>query len=397
VRQPTRKELLNRLEEIGRSVAATGNALAVIGLGSVGVELERLDDYSDLDFFVIVQPGQKERFLADLHWLSDISPVAYRFRNTADGYKLLYEDGIFCEFGVFEEAELGSIPFAEGRIVWKAEGVADTIRLPRPQAQQKAPATVDWLLGEALTCLYVGLCRFQRGEKLSAQRFIQHFAVDRVLELLEIDWDSGGASRDPFALERRFEQRFPAAAAGLPFFVQGYERSPQSAQALLHFLGRRFPVNPTLKNRIEALIALSQPRRDNLQAGNLQPSSQGEPLNKVSLAQKFKLFSEHWSPKVVAELNGQQVKVVKLQGPFVWHHHEQEDELFLVVKGRLRLEFRDRHVWLEEGELLVVPRGVEHRPVADEEVHVVLFEPASTLNTGNVRSELTVDRPQELS
>jgi mannose-6-phosphate isomerase-like protein (cupin superfamily) len=120
-------------------------------------------------------------------------------------------------------------------------------------------------------------------------------------------------------------------------------------------------------------------------------------MKKVNLAQKFELFTEHWSPKVVAELNGQQVKVVKFQGPFVWHRHEQEDELFLVVRGRLRLEFREGHVWLEEGELLVVPRGVEHRPVADEEVHVVLFEPASTLNTGNVRSELTVDRPQELS
>jgi mannose-6-phosphate isomerase-like protein (cupin superfamily) len=119
-------------------------------------------------------------------------------------------------------------------------------------------------------------------------------------------------------------------------------------------------------------------------------------MNKVNLAQKFELFTEHWSPKVVAELNGQQVKVVKFQGPFVWHHHEQEDELFLVVKGRFRMEFCDRHVWLEEGELLVVPRGVEHRPVAEEEVEVLLFEPASILNTGNVRGDLTVDRPQEL-
>jgi mannose-6-phosphate isomerase-like protein (cupin superfamily) len=111
---------------------------------------------------------------------------------------------------------------------------------------------------------------------------------------------------------------------------------------------------------------------------------------KVNLAEKLSLFSEHWSPKIVGELNGQHVKLVKLQGEFVWHHHDEEDELFLVVNGRFRMEFRDREVWLEEGEFIVVPRGVEHRPVAEEEVSVLLFEPASTLNTGNVRDEMTV-------
>lgn len=113
-------------------------------------------------------------------------------------------------------------------------------------------------------------------------------------------------------------------------------------------------------------------------------------MEKVNLAEKLALFSEHWSPKVVGELNGQMVKLVKFEGPFVWHHHETEDELFLVVKGRFRMEFRDRDVWLEEGELLIVPHGVEHRPVAEEEVHVLLFEPASTLNTGDVQNERTV-------
>src|SRR5262249_973010 len=108
-------------------------------------------------------------------------------------------------------------------------------------------------------------------------------------------------------------------------------------------------------------------------------------MEKVNLTEKFDWFTEQWKPKGAGELNGQQVKVVKFQGPFVWHHHDHEDELFLVVKGRFRMEFRDRQVWLEEGEFLVVPRGVEHRPVADEEAHVLLFEPASTLNTGNVR------------
>ena len=113
-------------------------------------------------------------------------------------------------------------------------------------------------------------------------------------------------------------------------------------------------------------------------------------VEKVNLAEKLSLFGDHWSPKIVGELNGQRVKLVKLQGEFVWHHHEEEDELFLVVEGGFRMEFLDREVWLEEGEFIVVPRGVEHRPVADEEVSVLLFEPASTLNTGNVKDEMTV-------
>ncbi|HEX2524455.1 MAG TPA: cupin domain-containing protein [Terriglobia bacterium] len=115
-------------------------------------------------------------------------------------------------------------------------------------------------------------------------------------------------------------------------------------------------------------------------------------MNKVNIAEKLARFDERWQPKIVGELNGQQVKLVKFQGPFVWHHHQQEDELFLVAKGRFRMEFRDRQVWLEEGEFLIVPHGVEHRPVADEEAHVLLFEPASTLNTGNVINDLT--RPE---
>ncbi|MEK6479693.1 cupin domain-containing protein [Catalinimonas sp. 4WD22] len=112
-------------------------------------------------------------------------------------------------------------------------------------------------------------------------------------------------------------------------------------------------------------------------------------MDKVNIAQKLSLFSEHWSPKIVGELNGQHVKLAKLKGAFVWHTHEQEDELFLVIKGTLRMEYRDRTEVIHEGEFLIVPRGIEHRPVAEEEVSVMLFEPASTLNTGDTESELT--------
>jgi mannose-6-phosphate isomerase-like protein (cupin superfamily) len=115
-------------------------------------------------------------------------------------------------------------------------------------------------------------------------------------------------------------------------------------------------------------------------------------MEKVNLAEKFAQIEEYWKPYIAGELNGQMVKLDKLKGEFVWHHHEHEDELFLVVKGRFRMELRDRNIWLEEGEFLVVPHGVEHRPVADEEAWIVLFEPATTLNTGNVRNERTLDQ-----
>ena len=119
-------------------------------------------------------------------------------------------------------------------------------------------------------------------------------------------------------------------------------------------------------------------------------------MDKVNLSEKLARFTAHWQPKIVGELNGQHLKLVKFQGEFVWHSHEHEDEMFLVVRGRFRMELRDRTIELNEGELLIVPRGVEHRPKADDEVAVLLFEPAGTLNTGNVHDERTVERLERI-
>jgi mannose-6-phosphate isomerase-like protein (cupin superfamily) len=117
-------------------------------------------------------------------------------------------------------------------------------------------------------------------------------------------------------------------------------------------------------------------------------------MEKVNLDQKFALFNEQWKPKIVGELNGQHVKLGKIEGSFVWHQHENEDELFLVVKGKMHLEFRDSSVAVDEGEFIIVPRGVQHRPVADKECHILIFEPVSTLNTGNVNDKFTVTEPE---
>lgn len=113
--------------------------------------------------------------------------------------------------------------------------------------------------------------------------------------------------------------------------------------------------------------------------------------NAINIAQKFTLFNDVWSPRIVGELNESYVKLVKVKGEFVWHHHDNEDELFLVIKGRLLMQLRDGDVWVNEGELIIIPRGVDHKPVAEDEVQVMLLEPKSTLNTGNVQNERTKD------
>lgn len=118
--------------------------------------------------------------------------------------------------------------------------------------------------------------------------------------------------------------------------------------------------------------------------------------DKVNIREKLSRIERHWDPKIVGALNGQHVKLVKFTGPFVWHHHEHEDELFLVVQGQFTMQFRDRSVELREGEFLIVPRGVEHCPVADAEAHVLLFEPESTVNTGNAPGARTVEHPEWL-
>jgi mannose-6-phosphate isomerase-like protein (cupin superfamily) len=115
-------------------------------------------------------------------------------------------------------------------------------------------------------------------------------------------------------------------------------------------------------------------------------------IDKVRLSEKFARFDERWRPKIVGEVNDFHVKLAKIQGEFVWHHHEDEDELFLVVKGRLKMRLHERDIWVEEGEFIIIPRGVEHLPIADEETHLLLFEPKTTLNTGNLRNDRTVEQ-----
>ena len=232
-----REFLLARLDDIGRALAGRDDALALIGLGSVGLETDRLDEWSDLDFFVIVQPGAKARYLENLDWLATAHPLAWHFRNTADGHKALMADGVFCEFAVFEPQELEHIPFAPGRVVWRRDGVDERIATPR--LGMPPPRTTDetWIVGEALSCLFVGLQRWHRGEKLSAARFVQGHAVDRLIELDALR--THPVAGDPFNAERRLEARQPRLAAELPRLVPGYGDTPRAALAMLDALAAR--------------------------------------------------------------------------------------------------------------------------------------------------------------
>ena len=247
------QSLLKRLDEIGQSLERSGHALALLGLGSVGLELDRLDSYSDLDFFAIVEKDYKHVYLDSLGWLSDIHPIAYSFLNTQDGYKVLFEDGIFCEFAVFEQDELKNIPFAPGRVAWKRTGMPDTLGQPTTLPKSWQNRDKDWLLGEALTNIYVGLSRDQRGEKLSAARFIQGYAVDRVLELAGYIEPAREIQLDPFVNERRIELRYPGLIPQLGPWMQGYEKNRESALAILDFLQVHFEVNTAIATAIREL------------------------------------------------------------------------------------------------------------------------------------------------
>lgn len=246
-------DLLARLDAIAASVAAHGDAQALIGLGSVGQDTARLDAWSDLDFFLIVDPGAKARYLDDLGWLAAAHPLAWSFRNTGDGHKALMADGVFCEFAVFEPAELADIPFAPGRLVWARAGVDPAIALPRRPLPR--PTTDEtWVVGEALSCLLVGLQRWHRGERLSALRLVQGHALDRLIELDALR--SRPPAGDPFNGERRLEARQPALAAELPALAPGYDATPAAARAMLAALRRRGAVlNDAVVARIKALAS----------------------------------------------------------------------------------------------------------------------------------------------
>ena len=246
--------LLARLDAVGAALRDSGHALALIGLGSVGLDRDRLDRYSDLDFFAVVERSHKARYIDSLDWLEAAHPVTWHYRNTIDGHKALMADGVFCEFAVFEPQELAPIPFAPGRIVWKRDDVDPTIAVPRKPVPDDRLPDEEWIVGEALGLLFVGMQRWHRGERLSAARLIQVHAVDRLIEFDELRARQSGASPaggDPFNRERRLERRRPGLAQELAALVPGYDRTPEAVRALVAaFEGRGARLNRAVLERL---------------------------------------------------------------------------------------------------------------------------------------------------
>jgi hypothetical protein len=250
--------LLQRLDEIGKSLEKKGGALLLLGVGSVGIETARLDDYSDLDFFVVVKPELKSRYIDHLDWLEEVHPLAYSFKNTEIGYKILFEDGIFGEYAVFEESELINGSYTEGRVIWKDSSYQNTgISKPTNPIPSPKKDSLDHPLNEALTNLYVGLGRYARGERLSATRFVQCYAVDRILSVLHLLEPEVDYFPDPFGNERRLEKRYPRFAEIIGDMIQGYDRVPESALCILSFIEEVYPVNRKLSDEIRRLAKIS--------------------------------------------------------------------------------------------------------------------------------------------
>ncbi|RSK28787.1 hypothetical protein EJF36_18955 [Bacillus sp. HMF5848] len=252
-----KKQLLERLNQIGRSIEETGDALLLLGLGSVGNETERLDEYSDLDFFVIAKPTLKTRFIDQLDWLESVHPLAYSFKNTKDGYKILFEDGIYGEFAVFEEEEMRNIHFSPGRIVWKEPSFNNLeIVSPLRRAPLIRQESLDFAINEALTNLYVGLCRYARGEKFSGMKFIQNHAIDNILSVLHLIEKEVEYYLDIFGNDRRVEKRFPEFAGMMREMLQGYQQVPESALKILDYLEEVYPVNQNMRKEIRRLAII---------------------------------------------------------------------------------------------------------------------------------------------
>jgi hypothetical protein len=250
--------LQDRLVALARVLTHRDDALALLALGSVGVETHRLDAFSDLDFFVLVKDGAKSRYIGSLDWLAAAQPLVWHFQNTADGHKALMSDGVFCEFAVFEVHELSRIPYAPGRFVWRRDEVDAALATARHPLPGRHGA--DWLVGEALSNLMLGLQRHARGEKLAAMRSVQVHALDRVLEFLEqrqAETSDPAVTRDPYNIDRRIEGRHAQLRQLLPLWAGGYEQTVSAALALLSCLEAHDAVPASVGAHIRRLAALS--------------------------------------------------------------------------------------------------------------------------------------------
>jgi hypothetical protein len=245
------ERLLQRLDDLGAVLERRGDALALIGLGSVGVDLERLDDHSDLDFFVIVEDGAKQRYLDSIDWLEELAPVDFSFPNSVDGGRCSSRTVCSGSTPCSPSASCARCRIRRAAWLWRRDGAPDGLeharRMPKPPKHEDA----EFQVNEALTNLYVGLHRDARGERLNGARLIQYWAVNRLLWFLELT--EPGGRQDAFVLERGVEKRFGPEVLPLASMIPGYERNREAALAILEWLEARADVDPTLAAEIRRL------------------------------------------------------------------------------------------------------------------------------------------------
>lgn len=249
------KKLINRLNKLAEILKKRNDCLGLLALGSCA-EQERLDEWSDLDFFVFVEKGCQTLYLSNLDWLEECAPISFVFRNTKDGHKILWEDGIYAEYAVFEIDMISNIPYSKGSFIFKRDDVnlPDSSLLSIPNPYQ----TIEYATNEILTNLYVGLLRYHRGEVLSAFRLIQVHAIDRIIAMAHLIYPTQSTQVDLFSLERRVEQRHPELIEVINNSILGYKHIPASAQIILDYIKTINELNPMMVDEIERLIKLTE-------------------------------------------------------------------------------------------------------------------------------------------
>jgi hypothetical protein len=247
------ERLLAFLDRLADVLAARADAVALLGVGSVGRDLHRLDEHSDADFFVVVDDmAARDRYLADIDWLDAAHPVVWSFENSPAGRKALLADGLFAEYAVFSLTDLDTAGYPPARIHWQRVGAPDGLGVPRVPLPEAPP--LEHQVGEAITNLYVGLHRDLRAERLTATRFIQGYAVDRWITILGQLGLGSGPQQDVFVIDRGAERRFPAELLPLPDLVPGYERNAHAAATLLRLLEQHVVLDPSIVAAVRDLI-----------------------------------------------------------------------------------------------------------------------------------------------
>lgn len=242
---------IQRMEKLAEKLKSYKDCQCLLGLGSMS-QVRRADNYSDMDFFLIVKEGSKQSFLEDLKWLS-VRPLVYIFKNTMDGYKVLFDDGVFAEFAVFTEKEIVDAHFTRGIVYYKTNDFDVSLVIPNNMPKKKV-IDKNYHLNEALTNIYIGLNRLHRGEISSATTFIQNHAFDNILRLFDNIFKKLDDYFDPYVYERRIEFKYTEAADLLPKFRQGYDKNKESAHEMMKFLVENFEINPYLLDKINELL-----------------------------------------------------------------------------------------------------------------------------------------------